>query len=296
MSEQRQKYAVITGASSGIGYALAKEFSKRNYKVFGLSPESVLHLQEPLEKQYGLVSIACDITKLSDIEHAKDIVSQQTQGEGYVDVLYNNAGIAIGSPAIAIPPDQLDRIFQVNVLGHINVTRAFAPLVIRAKGSIVYTSSVAARVPLSWVSAYLATKSAIDSYARTLHGELEPFGVRVHSVITGGVQTQIGKADNDIHDVEKQYQGSPYNVDGMVDSVLSALDMALERGVTPDVYARDIVGKIVRKSRAFNLYGGGRGYLLHLISWLSPFWLIEFLMQLTFKQLKPFKIIRKKYQ
>ncbi|RCK58159.1 NADPH-dependent 1-acyldihydroxyacetone phosphate reductase [Candida viswanathii] len=295
MSEQRPKYAVITGASSGIGYALAKEFSKRNYKVFGLSPESVLHLQEPLEKQYGLVSIACDITKLSDIEHAKEVVSQQTQG-GHVDVLYNNAGIAIGSPGIDIPPDQLDRIFQVNVLGHINVTRAFAPLVIKAKGSIVYTSSVAARVPLSWVSAYLATKSAIDSYARTLHGELEPFGVRVHSVITGGVQTQIGKADNNVDDVEEQYEGSPYNVDGMVESVVSALDMALDMGVPPDVYARDIVGKIVRKSRAFNLYSGGRGYLLHLISLLFPFWFIEFLMQLTFKQIKPFKIIRKKYQ
>lgn len=65
------------------------------------------------------------------------------------------------------------------------MTKHFAPLVIKSKGSIIFTSSVAARVPLSWISAYSATKAAIDAYAKTLHGEMEPFGVKVHSVITG---------------------------------------------------------------------------------------------------------------
>ena len=97
---------------------------------------------------------------------------------GYLDVLYNNAGIAIGQPAIEIPEDKLNWIFQVNVIGHINMTKHFAPLVIKSKGSIIFTSSVAARVPLSWISAYSATKAAIDAYAKTLHGEMEPFGLK----------------------------------------------------------------------------------------------------------------------
>lgn len=295
MAEQKQKYALITGASSGIGYSLAKEFSKNNYKVFGLSPESVLHLQKPLEKEFGLISIACDITNVNDIENAKKIIEKETNG-GYLDILYNNAGIAIGYPAIEIPVDKLNKIFQINVLGHINMTQYFAPFIIKAKGSIIFTSSVAARVPLSWISAYSATKSAIDAYAKTLHGEMEPFGVRVHSVITGGVQTPIGKDDNKLDDVEKIFETSPYNVDGMIDSVLSTLNMSMERGIPPDRYAKDLVAKITKRSKNFNLYGGSHGYLLHLVGLYFPLWLIEFLMQLIFKQLTPFKNIREKYQ
>ena len=182
-----QKYAVITGASSGIGYALATVFSKRGYKVIGASPQSVLHLQDPLVKEYGVISVPCDITNLDDLKRLKDIVLKETGG--YVDILYNNAGIAIGGPAAEMDEAKVNKIFQINVIGHINVTKQLAPFVINAKGSIIFTSSVAARVPLAWISIYSATKAAIDAYAQTLHGEMAPFGVKVHSVITGGVKS-----------------------------------------------------------------------------------------------------------
>lgn len=291
----KQQYALITGASSGIGYSLAKEFSRNNYKVFGLSPESVIHLQKPLEKEFGVISIACDITNIEDIENAKKIIELETNG-GYLDILYNNAGIAIGAPAIEIPIDQLNRIFQVNVIGHINMTHYFAPFVIKSKGSIIFTSSVAARVPLSWISAYSSTKSAIDSYAKTLHGELEPFGVRVHSIITGGVQTEIGKDENKLENFEEKFSQSSYNVDGMIESIISTQNMSLEKGIPADKYAKDMVNKIIKKPKNFNLYGGSHGYLLHFIGLFFPLWIIEYLMQATFKQLKPFSNIRKKYQ
>lgn len=69
-------------------------------------PKLVLHLQKPLEDEYGLISIACDITNLEDIKRVKELVVKET-GE-YLDVLYNNAGIAIGQPAIEIPEDKLN--------------------------------------------------------------------------------------------------------------------------------------------------------------------------------------------
>lgn len=289
----QQKYALITGASSGIGYALAKEFSLRGYKVIGCSPKLVLHLQKPLEDEYGLISIACDITNLEDIKRVKELVVKETGG--YLDVLYNNAGIAIGQPAIEIPEDKLNWIFQVNVIGHINMTKHFAPLVIKSKGSIIFTSSVAARVPLSWISAYSATKAAIDAYAKTLHGEMEPFGVKVHSVITGGVQTQIGGEDNNIEEMKNQFADSPYNVDGIVESGIASQKMAVDLGIPPQKYAKNMVGQITKKSSKFNLYGGSNSYLLHILGLFYPFWLVEYIMQFTFKQLKPFALIRKKY-
>ena len=146
-------------------------------------PKLVLHLQKPLEDEYGLISIACDITNLEDIKRVKELVVKETGG--YLDVLYNNAGIAIGQPAIEIPEDKLNWIFQVNVIGHINMTKHFAPLVIKSKRVHYFHKFSCCKGSFVVDFCYSATKAAIDAYAKTLHGEMEPFGVKVHSVITG---------------------------------------------------------------------------------------------------------------
>lgn len=285
-----QKYAVITGASSGIGYALATVFSKRGYKVIGASPQSVLHLQDPLVKEYGVISVPCDITNLDDLKRLKDIVLKETGG--YVDILYNNAGIAIGGPAAEMDEAKVNKIFQINVIGHINVTKQLAPFVINAKGSIIFTSSVAARVPLAWISIYSATKAAIDAYAQTLHGEMAPFGVKVHSVITGGVNTQIG-AEETVAEAEKQFGNSLYNVDGAIESGMAAKEMSVRNGVSAELYARDVARKVLKRLNKFNLYAGSSGYTLHFISRYYPLWLVEYIMQWFFKQLRVFRNIRK---
>lgn len=287
-SKTRQKFAVITGASSGIGYALARTFSKAGYKVIGASPQSVIHLQDPLVKEFGVVSVPCDITNLDDLKRLKEVVYKETGG--YVDILYNNAGIAFGGPAAEMDEGKVNKIFQVNVIGHINATKQLAPYVINAKGSIVFTSSVAARVPLAWTSVYSATKAAIDSYAQTLHGEMEPFGVRVHSVITGGVDTEIGALET-VADAEKQFRNSMFNVEGGMESGLAAKNMT-SVGVSPELYARDVTRKVLKRLKKFNLYGGARGYFLHFIGRYYPLWLVEWIMQLHFKQLKLFRNIR----
>lgn len=286
----RTKYALITGASSGIGFALAKEFSRKGYKVFACSPKQFIPLQDPLVAEFGVISIPCDITNLEDLKHVKDVVLKETGG--YLDILYNNAGIAIGGPATEMDEAQLDRIFQVNVIGHINATKYLSPFVINAKGSIIYTSSVAARVPLSWTSAYSATKAAIDAYAKTLHGEMAPFGVRVHSVITGGVDTEIA-AGVPIETIEALYEGSKYNVEGIVDCMIETQEMSHNSRYSPAKYAKEMVSQIGRNLTRFNLYGGFKAYLLHFISRWFPLWLIEFLIQSNFKQRRVLKNVAK---
>ncbi|KAI5967612.1 hypothetical protein KGF57_000306 [Candida theae] len=129
-------------------------------------------------------------SNLDDIKRLKDVVFEEAGG--YLDILYNNAGIAYGGPAICGDEAKVDKIIQVNLTAYIHVTKHLAPYVINAKGTILFTSSVAARIPLAWTSFYCATKAGIDAYALSLHGEMEPFGVKVHSVITGGVNTAIG--------------------------------------------------------------------------------------------------------
>ncbi|CAK9437835.1 uncharacterized protein LODBEIA_P22130 [Lodderomyces beijingensis] len=289
-AEPRRKFALVTGASSGIGHSLAKEFATKGYQVIACSPANVVHLHEDLVENHGAVSLACDITNAEDLLLLKKRVLEETGG--YLDVLYNNAGVAYGASSIEMDEDKLDRLFQVNVLGHINVTKQLAPLVINAKGSIVFTSSIAARVPLAWTSVYSATKAAIDAYARTLHGEMAPFGVRVHSVITGGVQTAIS-GNLAEKELKKEIEGSVYDVDGALECLVATNRMSMNSKCTPDEYARDMVAQVTEKPNKFNLYGGFRCLLLNFMSRYFPLWLMESLVQRKFKQQVVFQNVEK---
>lgn len=283
-----QKYALVTGASSGIGYALVKALSKKGYKVFACSPKSVSFLMKPLAEEYGAITFECDITNLEDIKHSAELIKTTTGGK--LDILYNNAGISIGGPAIEIDEGQLDKLFQVNVIGHINMTKHLAPLVINAKGTIVFTSSIAGLIPLAWVSAYNATKAAINMYAKTLRAELQPLGVKVHSFITGGVDTAICD-NNRATTLDSDY----YNVDGIFESLNSSANMSRNRRTTedPDVYAEGIVKKITNKDPGFNIYKGAKAYSVYLVSLLLPLFVIQHGIAFHFKQLKVWYNMRK---
>ncbi|CAI5760512.1 unnamed protein product [Candida verbasci] len=281
------KYALITGASSGIGFSIAKELSKKGYTVIGCSPESDIFGQKPLEKDFGLISIPLDITNLENIKKVRDQVEEITGGQ--LDILYNNAGISIAGIAFEMDEEKVNKLFQVNVIGHINMTKHFAPFVINTRGHILFTSSVAAMTPLSWVSIYNASKAAINAYAQTLHGELAPFGVRVHSVITGGVDTGICDTN-----VMTSVGDSYYDVPEVYKSIRSSAMMSRNLNISPDQYAKEIVRDIKSwRDPGFNLYHGARAYLLAWFSRWLPLWLFEFGVQWHFKQYGVLKTIGK---
>lgn len=289
MSPTQQKYALITGASSGIGYAMTVALSKRGYKVFACAPESVEFELKPLEKECGAIIFTCDVTNLDDIKKAVQLV-KDTNG-GRLDILYNNAGVSIGGPAIEIEEDQLNKIFQVNVIGHINVTKHMSEFVIKTKGTIVFTSSVCTIVPLSWLSAYNATKAAINMYAKTLHAEMKPLGVRVHSVITGGVDTAIC----DYNRTTTLKSNSHYEVEGVYDSLNASAGMSRNPRTTeqPHVYAEGIADKITKsKDPGFNLFKGSKAWTLYFLALVAPLFVVHWVIGFHFKQLKVFRNIR----
>lgn len=285
------KYALITGASSGIGYQMAIALHKRGYTVIGCAPERDAWGMKPLEKEIGLIAIPLDITKPLDCEAAAAKVHGITGGQ--LHILYNNAGISnLGGPAIEYDDDKLKLLFDVNVLGHMYMTKYFSQQVIAAKGSIIFTSSVAARVPLSWVSAYCATKAAIDQYALVLRAEMQPFGVKVHSVITGGVNTAICDP-----------LSSPtlftdlYDVEGVYASIHLSADMSRNprTSISASKYAEQVASKITKKRDVgFNIYSGYMSYLLHLLRWYFPVWLSSYLIQRHFGQASVLKRIARK--
>lgn len=268
---------------------MAIALHKKGYTIIGVSPEKDSWGMKPLQQQIGLIPIVLDITSTKDVKEAADQVRLLTGGQ--LHILYNNAGISnLGGPAIEYDDDKLRKLFDVNVLGHMFMTKYFSDMVINAKGTIVFTSSVAARVPLSWVSAYNATKAAIDQYALTLRGELKPFGVKVHSVITGGVDTAICDP-----------LGTPtlvsdrYNVPGIYESILASANMSRNSrtSISAEKYANQVAGQIT-KSRdvGFNIYRGSRAYFLHFLRFWCPLWICEFGIQWHFKQWRVLKRIQ----
>lgn len=283
------KYALVTGASLGIGYQLAITLSKKGFKVFGCAPESHLWEMKPLETEYGIESFACDITNVEDVKKAAAFIGERTGGR--LDLLYNNAGIGLGGPCLEIDEDEVVRLFQVNVFGHMWMTKYMAEFVIAAQGIIVFTASVAARVPIAWLGPYCASKAAIDQYAKVLHAEMQPQGVRVYSVITGGVDTGIMDVAQ-----SSAAQLKFYDVDGFYESLLAAARQARDKNIPPSAYAQQIVGDILNGGSRFNLYRGAHAFGLHFADRYLPFFLTKYFMAKYFKQDKVFAGVRKQHQ
>lgn len=287
----KMPYALVSGASSGIGYNLALILAQRGYKVYGGAPEHTLKLMDPLKK-HGVVPFALDIRKSESVQDAVKFFREHS-GSDSLDLLYNNAGIAEGGPGYDFEDQAMLDIYAVNVTGHVLMTKYFSPFIIQAKGAIVFTASVAAIVPLCWTSLYCSTKAAIDAYAKGIRVEFEPYGVRVYSVITGGIDTDIAKDKKG--DISKKIAELPFQIEGLEESIRASANMT-KNGTKPNDYARRVLNKVLAKHRGFNIYEGHRaGLLKFVLRWL-PLWLQYFILGSFFKQRKPLAELRKRYK
>lgn len=260
------KYALISGASSGIGYNLAAEFPRKGYKVYGGAPEHTLKDMEPLEK-LGVVPFALDISDPESVEKAVDFFRVSTGGES-LDILYNNAGVGYRGAGYEFSNEDLLDFYKVNLLGHMYMTKYFSKLVVNAKGVIVFTASIGAKLPIPWLSHYCATKSGVDTYAKGIRAEFEPLGVRVYSVITAGVKTNI--ANNSKNAVSNMADMEKFNTPRVRESIQVLADVA-DEGMDAGKYAESVVRKIIGGFSGFNIYEGHQSGLAWVASWM-PLW------------------------
>ena len=187
---------VITGVSTGIGYATAAELIERGMHVFG-----TVRTQEDADRvRAGLgdafTPLLMDVTGEDSIQAAARTVADAVGDRGILG-LVNNAGIAVGGPLMHLPVDELRRQFEVNVFGAISVTQAFLPLLGAYRdaphppGRIVNISSVSAHTVYPFVGPYAASKHALEALSHALRRELMLYGVDVILVVAGAVDTPI---------------------------------------------------------------------------------------------------------
>ncbi len=208
MSYFEGKFALVTGAGSGIGRALAIELNRLGCNVWltDISENSLYETAQYLTNKTSNHKISVvDCASLSAIETLATEVKNDT---GYLDIIINNAGVGLGATFEEMNIEDFEWLMNINFWGVVYGCKAFLPLIKKAKkGHIVNISSVLGMVSLPTVSAYNASKFAVRGFTESLRQELEGTSVHVCCVHPGGIDTNIALnsrgAINNMSQVEK---------------------------------------------------------------------------------------------
>lgn len=202
MGKLQGKVAVVTGASKGIGAAIAKAYAAEGATVvvnYASDRAGGERVAAEIEAKGGkAIAVQGDVAKAGDVERLFDVTKESF---GKVDVVVNNAGVFAFLPLEQVSEAEFHRQFNINVLGSLLVAQQAAKHIGADGGSIVNVSSVISESPLAGSSIYSATKGAVDTLSHALALELAPRKIRVNTVAPGGVDTEgarvLGIGDSD---------------------------------------------------------------------------------------------------
>jgi len=195
MSKLTGKVAVVTGASKGIGAAIAKRLAADGARVvvnYATSREGADNVVREITKAGGdAVAVGANVSKEADVQALFD---QTRKAYGKVDILVNNAGVYAFAPLDQVTVDEYRRQFDTNVLGLLLTTKAALPYFPSEGGSVINISSVASTLAPPSSSVYSSTKGAVDTITKALAKELGPRRIRVNAVNPGMVITEGTRA------------------------------------------------------------------------------------------------------
>jgi short-subunit dehydrogenase len=235
------KVVWITGASSGIGEALAYTFAKKSAKlVLSARREDEL---ERVKKNCNLpegnvLVLPLDVAELHKAEEAAKIVFEKF---GHVDILINNAGLSHWSKIKDLSMDVLQRIMNVNFMGGVALTKAVLPSMLeRKQGNIVVISSILGKIVTAKQAAYNASKHALHGFYDTLRAEYSKEGIKVLLVCPGFVNTNVAK-----NSLNKE--GVPINKNNKM----------IENGLAP-LYVAEVIANAVLKGKEEIIIAGAK--------------------------------------
>jgi len=203
-----KKTAIVTGSSNGFGLLSVLELAKNNFHVIATMRNldrglALLDMARNLNLSTSIQLETLDVTSPESIQEFKTVLEKLNS----VDVLVNNAGMAIGGFCEELTLEDYRRQFETNFFGVIAVTQAVLPLMrLNRKGRIINMSSISGRVGFPGLSPYTASKHALEGYSESLRLELAPFGIDVVLVEPGSYKTNIWSGMDEVELTEK----SPY--------------------------------------------------------------------------------------
>ena len=182
------KVVLITGASGGIGRAIAKKFIKGEAKIalndIAPSKENLQKLAEELNVKYFLA----DISKLEEVERMIEEIKKEF---GKLDVLVNNAGITQDRTLAKMTQEEWQKVIDINLTGVFNCSKAALPLIIQNQGKIISISSLIGQRGNFGQTNYAAAKAGIIGFTKSLSKEVGRFGVTVNAIAPGFIETRL---------------------------------------------------------------------------------------------------------
>ncbi|HEX2413323.1 MAG TPA: SDR family oxidoreductase [Solirubrobacteraceae bacterium] len=246
--------ALVTGASTGIGRATSERLRQLGFHVLA-------GVRDPTQAPPGTEAIQLDVTSESDIAAAAERVGAELQ------VLVNNAGVAVSGPVEVVPVEEWRRQLEINLIGQVAVTRALLPAVLRACGHIVNMSSIGGRVTNPLFGPYSASKFGLEAMSDALRREVSQHGVRVVVVEPGGIATPIW--DKGHSDADRMLENAPPEAVRRYEHLHATVRRATEKlardGLPPEAVA-DVVGRAVTMQNPRPRYVVGRSAKIRAVA------------------------------
>ena len=248
-----QRLVVVTGASTGMGAAAARELARRGFHVLaGVRRDR----DADAIRTTGVEPVILDIT---ESEHVAALAARVAGDPRPLHALVNNAGIQVNAPVEVLPMAQWRSVFEVNLFGHIAVTQALLPVLLRSGGRVINISSIGGRIAMPTYGAYAGAKFALEAVSDSLRREVAPLGVRVVVVEPGGVRTEMATRGiataNDLAARMTPEQQERYG--SLVRAINTLMASGTAAGLTAEAAAR-VIARAVTTRRPRTRYPVGR--------------------------------------
>ena len=262
MKDVTGKTAVITGAGSGMGRYLAVLLAKAgaNVAICDINEET-LNGTAAMVRQYN-VAVSTHIVDMGDMERIETLPEEVVARHGAVDLVFNNAGVTMGSSFAGMSEQDWDWVMNINLNGVVKATRVFLPLLKdRPEAAIVNTSSIFGMITVAGQSVYHATKFGVRGFTESLAKEFKGTAVQVHCVHPGHIGTNIIANAKFNEEDEGFLQQDNVDVDEMA-------NMFRTRGMHPSRAAEIILNGVKRNKR--RIFVGLDAKLMDLAQRITP--------------------------
>lgn len=262
------KVILITGASSGIGLAVATFLSKKGNIVYGGSRTA------PKNSNFHVVRL-----DVSDDENVKEVIQSIIDAHGRVDVLINNAGVGSAGAVEKTPMEDIKKSFEVNCFGVIRVSQMVLPHMRANKyGRIINISTLGSTIGLPFRAFYSASKGAMDLVTESLRLEVEKYGIQACTIHPGEVKTDIASRRIVSFDLADETYGKTLK------TAFESLDASVNHGKDPELFG-PLIWKIINSKKVRrNYYIGTFNEILGFnLKKFLPYYIYEKILKAYFK-------------